>query len=80
MKTSLISVLAATLLGIAFVSSGRQFDAANLTAILFTAGLVAWTIEQYSHTPRMLTVVRPLRFPARGNVQSARVSTLRLAA
>ena len=63
MKTALISVLTATLLGFAFLASGRLFDAADFTAILFTTGLVAWTIEQYNRQPRILTAVRPIRFP-----------------
>ena len=39
MKTALISVLTATLLGSASRLSGRAFDAADFTAILFTTGL-----------------------------------------
>ena len=64
MKTSLISVLTATLLGLASVASGRPFDAADFTAILFTIGLVAWTVNQYSRESRPLLVVRPIRLPA----------------
>ncbi len=64
MKTALLSVLTATLLGIASVASGRHFDAADFTAILFATGLVAWTIDQYSYAPRPLKVVRPVRLPA----------------
>lgn len=63
MKTSLISVLTATLLGIASFASGRHFDASDFTAILFTTGLVAWTVEQYSRAPRELSPNRPIRFP-----------------
>ncbi|MDI1320422.1 MAG: hypothetical protein PSW75_09565 [bacterium] len=61
MKTALISLLTATLLGLASLASGRHFDAADFTAILFTTGLVAWTIDQYSREPRELH--RPIRFP-----------------
>ena len=64
MKTSLISVLTATLLGLASVASGRPFDVADFTAILFTIGLVAWTVNQYSRAPRPLLVARPIRLPA----------------
>jgi hypothetical protein len=67
MKTSLISlssVLTATLLGFASTASGRPFDAADFMAILFTTGLVAWTVSQYSHDPRPLQVARPVRLPA----------------
>jgi hypothetical protein len=63
MKTALISVLTATLLGFASLASGRPFDAADFIAIAFTTGLVAWTLNQYSRVPRMLTMVRPLRLP-----------------
>ncbi len=64
MKTSLISVLAATLLGFASLVSGRPFDAADFMAILFTVGLVAWTVSQYTREPRPLLVARPIRLPA----------------
>lgn len=64
MKTALISVLTASLLGIASLASGRPFDAADFTAILFTTGLVAWTVTQYSRDWRPLTVNRPARLPA----------------
>jgi hypothetical protein len=80
MKTALISVLAATLPGFALFASGRPFDAADFTAILFTAGLVAWTIDQYSHAPRSLSPVRPIRFPGRVNARSPKASALRLVA
>jgi methionine salvage enolase-phosphatase E1 len=60
MKTALISLLAATLIGFASLASGRQFDAAAFIAIAFSVGLAAWTIEQYSRTPRPLTRARPI--------------------
>jgi hypothetical protein len=76
MKTALISVLTATLLGFAALASGRPFDAADFTAIIFTVGLVAWTVNQYSREPRRLLVARPIRvtapIPARMNVSGAR--------
>lgn len=65
MKTALLSVLTATLLGFTLLASGRHFDAANFTAILFTTGLVAWTIDQYGRAPRQLTASRPIPFPVR---------------
>jgi len=64
MKTSLISVLTATLLGLASFASGRPFDVADFTAIVFTLGLVAWTVNQYSREPRPLLVARPIRVSA----------------
>lgn len=63
MKTALISVLTATLLGFASLASGRPFDAADFTAIIFTLGLVAWTVDQYSREPRPLRRERPIRVP-----------------
>ena len=63
MKTALISLFAASLLAVAFVLGGRPFDAANLTALLFCTGLVAWTVSQYSRAARPLTVNRPIRLP-----------------
>jgi len=63
MKTALISLFAASLLAIAFWLSGRSFDAANLTALLFSTGLVAWTVSQYSRAARPLVVNRPIRLP-----------------
>lgn len=80
MKTALLTVLTATLLGFASIASGRSFDAADFTAILFTTGLVAWTIDQYSRPQRVLTPVRPIHLPARMSVRPAKVSSLRLAA
>ncbi|SDR86941.1 hypothetical protein [Opitutus sp. GAS368] len=77
MKTALISVLTATLLGFASFASGRPFDAADFTAIMFTTGLVAWTIDQYSRAPRALTLTPIIRFPARVN---AKAPVIRLAA
>ncbi len=64
MKTALISILAATLLGFASFASGRHFDAADFIAIAFATGLVAWTVEQYSREARPLTLARPIRLPA----------------
>ena len=80
MKTALLSVLTATLLGFASRAGGRHFDAADFTAIVFTTGLVAWTIEQYSRAPRALPVARTFRFPARVNVSPAKAADIRLAA
>jgi len=63
MKTTLTSLFTAALLGLASRLSGRSFDAADFTAILFATGLVAWTIKQYSREPRVLLAARPLPFP-----------------
>jgi hypothetical protein len=80
MKTALISVLTATLLGFASLASGRPFDAADFIAIVFTAGLVAWTIDQYSRTPRLLTTARPLRLPILVSGHSVKARAMRQAA
>lgn len=80
MKTALISVLTATLLGFAAFASGRHFAAADFTAIMFTTGLVAWTMEQYSRVPRALTATRPIRIPARVNARPANGTAIRQAA
>lgn len=80
MKTALISVLTATLLGFASLASGRHFDAADFTAIMFTTGLVAWTIGQYSRAPRALSPVRPIHVPIRASSSAAKVPAIRLAA
>ncbi len=80
MKTALISVLTATLLGFASVASGRPFDAADFTAILFTLGLVAWTVDQYSRVPRPLMRVRPILLPAPSQARAKAAHLPRLAA
>lgn len=63
MKTALISLLAATFIGLISFASGA-FDAAHFISALLAAGLVAWTVEQYSREPRPLDRVRPLRLPS----------------
>lgn len=80
MKTALISVLTATLLGFASLASGRHFDAADFTAIMFTTGLVAWTIGQYSRTPRALSLARPIHLPIQAGVHAAKAPAVRLVA
>lgn len=80
MKTALISVLTAILLGFASLASGRAFDAADFTAIFVTTGLVAWTIEQYSRVPRSLTRNRPIRLPIAMRTSTNTGTTHRLVA
>jgi len=80
MKTALISVLTATLLGFASLASGRPFDAADFVAILFTTGLVAWTVGQYSRTPRALMLARPIHLPLRLHPTAAKPAAVRLVA
>ncbi|MBL9216666.1 MAG: hypothetical protein JNG83_14405 [Opitutaceae bacterium] len=64
MKTALIAVLAAALLSLTLLAGGRPFDAADLCAVSFTTGLVAWTIRQYRRPSRSLIVDRPIRLAA----------------
>ena len=76
MKTALISLLTATLLGFASYASGRPFDAADFTAIIFATGLSAWTINQYGREFRPLTLAKPIRLPVASPVPAARPSRL----
>lgn len=69
MKTTLISLLSAALLGLASFASNHAFDAAGLTAACFATGLAAWTVVQYSRQPRLLTLDRPMHLPLK--MQSA---------
>lgn len=80
MKTALLSILTATLLGFVAIASGRHFDAADFFAIVFATGLVAWTINQYSRESRPLTYARPIRLPIAAASTRVMNSTSRLAA
>ncbi|HTL68494.1 MAG TPA: hypothetical protein VL200_12595 [Lacunisphaera sp.] len=80
MKTALTSLLTATLLGVASYASGRPFDAADFSAIAFATGLVAWTVEQYSRQPRVLSLNRPIHLPVNLLRGAADPSAKRLAA
>jgi hypothetical protein len=80
MKTALISLFIATLLGFASRVSDRPFDAAEFISILFATGLAAWTIKQYSHQPLALPTARPIHPPVQLNVQRLPNRARRLAA
>ncbi|HVZ66223.1 MAG TPA: hypothetical protein VG936_16775 [Lacunisphaera sp.] len=80
MKTALTSVLTATLLGVASYASGRPFDAADFSAIAFATGLVAWTVEQYSRSPRELSRARPIHLPVNFARRTVEPTVKRLAA
>jgi len=80
MKTALSAILTASLLAVASLLNGRSFDAVDFTAIVFASGLVAWTIEQYSRSPRALTAERPIRFPISLTAPHAKTAESRLAA
>ncbi len=80
MKTALTSLITASLLGLASYASGRAFDAADFTAILFTTGLVAWTIDQYSREPRSIYATRSLRLSLTPVVRPVLAQVTRLAA
>jgi hypothetical protein len=47
---------------------------------MFTTGLVAWTIGQYSRAPRALSLARPIHLPIRARVPAAKAPALRLVA
>lgn len=79
MKTALISLLAATFVGLVSTASGA-FDAAHFISALLATGLVAWTLEQYSREPRPLTKARPIRLRAPMAVPAAPKHAVRLAA
>lgn len=80
MKTALTSLITASLLGIASYASGRAFDAADFTAILFTTGLVAWTMDQYSWEPPSLYRHRLIRLPIKTTDRTAKATSVRVAA
>lgn len=82
MKTALHTSIAATLLGIAFLASGRLIDAADIAVLLFSIGIVAWTIAQYRSGPRVINLNfnRPVRLPVASVVQPAPRATARAAA
>jgi len=80
MKTALVSVLTATLLGLASIASGRHFDAAEFIAIAFASCLAAWTVNQYSRVVRPLDVNRPIRLPLPLRSRALKPAARRLAA
>jgi hypothetical protein len=79
MKTALLSLLSAAALALALLAAG-VFGAANLVATAFVLGLIVWTVVQYGRAPRPLGLVRPIRFPAPGDVRHVAVQVGRLAA
>ncbi len=79
MKTTLLSLLAATALGLVAFASGA-LGAADLLASGFAIAMVAWTIVQYGRPARPLELARPIRFPAPRVVRHAAVQVGRLAA
>ena len=80
MKTSLFALLTAAFLGLATYASGHTFDAADLTALLFTTGLVAWTLQQYAWQPRPLNLTRPIHLPRQRAPRPADADVAQLAA
>ncbi len=80
MKTALISLLAATLWGLVSSASGRAFDAAEFSSVLFATGLAAWIVEVYSREPRALPLARPIRLPAALGIRHTATQVGRLAA
>ena len=80
MKTTLISLLTATLMGFAIQATGRAIGVAELTSIFFAAGLMAWTINQYGRQPAALIATRPIRLPLKLSVKHLAHQEHRLAA
>jgi hypothetical protein len=82
MKTALISLSIATLLGLASYVSALSFNAEQLIAVLFVAGLATWTITLYSRKLKPLTVrvAQPIHFPIKMNNRDLSAQNHRLAA
>jgi len=80
MKTTLISLFTAALLGLASFASNHSFNSEELLSILFVAGLVGWTVTMYSRKSRPLTINRPIHLPLKAEIHSFPGKTQRLAA
>lgn len=80
MKTTLISLFTAALLGLASFVSDRSFNSEELISIIFVAGLVGWTATMYSRKSSSLTINRPIRLPLKAEIHSFPGKTQRLAA
>ena len=82
MKTTIISLFTAALLGCASYISGRSFDAADFIAVAFVTCLVAWTVNQYNREgPALEPLAKTVPFAANPVASGTRVrETQRLAA
>lgn len=80
MKTALISLFTAALLGMASYASNHSFGADELISMLFVTGLVTWTVTMYSRKPHLLAVSRPIHLPLKAEIHSFPAKTHRLAA
>jgi hypothetical protein len=80
MKPVLFSLVAASTFGLVSLATGRHFDAADFIVTAFSAGLVAWTIAQYSRSPRPLYRHRAIRVTAPIVVRPTAKRAVRLAA
>ena len=82
MKTILISLFTATLLGLASQFSDHSVNVAEITSMLFVAGLLAWTVKQYSRQPLNLTPMpaRPIHLPVRSKAPRLPAQAHQLAA
>jgi hypothetical protein len=74
MKIVYISLLTATLLGLAFFPGVFPFEAGGFISSCFAVALLAWTIAQYRRKVCPLTITRPIRLPARLNRHDAQTS------
>lgn len=48
MKTTMISLVSATLFALTAHAGGHSLEATDLLAVVFASGLVAWTSAQYN--------------------------------
>ena len=82
MKTIVISLFTATLLGLASQFSSHSVNAAEFTSILFASGLLAWTVNQYSNRPTVLTAnsAQIIHLPIRSKVERLATHGTRMAA
>lgn len=80
MKTALISLFTAALLGVASFASSHSIGAEELVSMLFVTGLVAWTVTMYSRKPHPLMLARPIHPPLKAEIHSFPVKSQRLAA
>jgi hypothetical protein len=80
MKTTVISLFTAALLGLASFASNHSFSAEELISLLFVTGLVGWTVTMYSRKPKPLTVARPIHLPLKAEIHSFPGKSQRLAA
>lgn len=80
MKAVLFSLFTASSLGLISLAAGRHFDTADFIVTAFSAGLVGWTVAQYSRAPRPLGRTRPIHVTAPAVVRAPSKRRLSMAA